>query len=211
MTLRLHMSSVNLQDLDEDEEELNSEALKYIGLGTPAKKRKRRCSGKENVEPGSSMGSDIANSSFGSVVSDSLELIATLRALSNAIKELNGEIRNMRQTDETLAKEIKNIRESVFTPSRPAKMTPEKQVLFDGFNVMTLYGETHAKFGLQLARKICGEDALVTHMMEPTGGAGRRSLDQSKVAIIKGKDPVCFDKFLTKLNCSLCRITHLTF
>ena len=72
-------------------------------------------------------------------------------------------------------------------------MTPEKQVRFDGFNVMTLYGETPAKFGLQLARKICGEDALVTHMMEPTEGAGRRSLDQSKVAIIKGKDPVCFN------------------
>ena len=94
---------------------------------------------------------------------------------------------------------------------KAGEMTPEKQVRFDGFNVMTLYGETPAKFGLQLARKICGEDALVTHMMEPTEGAGRRSLDQSKVAIIKGKDPVGFNKFLTKLNCSLCRITHLTF
>ena len=87
MTLRSsHKSSVNVQDLEEDDEELNPEALKYIGLGTPAKKRKRRCSGKENVEPGFSMGSDIANSSFGSVVSDSLELKTTLRALGNAIK-----------------------------------------------------------------------------------------------------------------------------
>ena len=111
-----HKSSVNLQDMEEDEKELNPEALKYIGFRTPAKKRKRRFSGKENVEPGSSMGSDIANSSFGSVVSDSLELNATLRTLGNAIKELNGEIRNMRQTDKTLAKENKYLRESVLPP-----------------------------------------------------------------------------------------------
>ena len=195
---------MNLQDNEEDgfdldDEPINDpEVLQYIGLGTPRRKRKinELSEVNETQENHSSTGN---------------QLNATLRSLTTAVNGLTDLLKKSKAVNAALAKEVKFMRESAFTPSRPQDNTNSDVVVTYGendFNLMTLYGDVPAKFGLAIARFMFDDETLISHMMEPAPGErGRPALNQVSVEKLKqalyarfGKTPIVYDHARKAIN-----------
>lgn len=190
----------NEDDFEPDEDPLTDpEVLQYIGLGTPRRKRKMN-EVSSNAETQENHSSATEN-----------QLNATLRLLTTAVNCLNDQLKKSRAVNAALAREVKFMRESVFTPCRPQDNTNSDVVVTYGendFNLMTLYGDVPAKFGLAIARFMFDDETLIGHMMEPAPGErGRPALNQASIEKLKqalyarfGKTPIVYDHARRAIN-----------